>query len=318
LAAIEKTIWGDDVSRRGWATVLAMVGVVVLALPGVAAATTKTVGANLSQSIDSSNICEGELGKEEDCGAVLVQASSPNSATRSAVDGIVTHWRVAGATAVPGYGINVVGRASDGTWTVNASSEPVTPSGEPVETFSTNLTIHAGEYVELNFPYEGGITGYEGEPTEAFFRGGLHPGESRTATFEEPVIGVIGFNADIDDGKAPPTAPPALPVAPIVPLAPAPTHCVVPNLQAKKLKAAKKKIRAAGCKVGIVSKAKGANVASAKVTKQSPKPGKSLAGGGEVSLKLGEPALKAASHAVEKARWEKVERAGEDGGGRRS
>jgi hypothetical protein len=66
-----------------------------------------------------------------------------------------------------------------------------------------------------------------------------------------------------------------------------PPHCVVPNVTGKKLKAAKKKIRAAHCKVGHVGKKKGVTVKSGKVVKQSPKRGKVLRAGSKVNVKLG-------------------------------
>jgi hypothetical protein len=62
--------------------------------------------------------------------------------------------------------------------------------------------------------------------------------------------------------------------------------CVVPNLKGKKLKAAKKRAKKAGCAVGKVKKAKGANASTGKVVSQSPKPGKAVAGGTRISVKL--------------------------------
>jgi len=48
--------------------------------------------------------------------------------------------------------------------------------------------------------------------------------------------------------------------------------CVVPNLRRNKLKAAKTRLRNAGCKLGKVKKIDGATAKNAKVTKQNPKP----------------------------------------------
>jgi IPT/TIG domain-containing protein/PASTA domain-containing protein len=50
------------------------------------------------------------------------------------------------------------------------------------------------------------------------------------------------------------------------------TACVVPNLKKNKLKAAKNRLRSAGCKLGRVKKVGGATAQTGKVTKQSPKP----------------------------------------------
>jgi hypothetical protein len=65
------------------------------------------------------------------------------------------------------------------------------------------------------------------------------------------------------------------------------TACVVPKLTGKKLKGAKKRIRKAGCKVGIVKKLGGATAKTGVVVKQSPKAGKVLAPGTKVNVKLG-------------------------------
>lgn len=63
--------------------------------------------------------------------------------------------------------------------------------------------------------------------------------------------------------------------------------CKVPKLAHATLKAAKKRIRKAGCKVGIVGKKAGVTVKTGRVVKQTPKPGKLLPPGAKVSVKLG-------------------------------
>ncbi len=65
------------------------------------------------------------------------------------------------------------------------------------------------------------------------------------------------------------------------------TACVVPKLAGKRLKAAKKSLKQAGCKLGKVKKVAGPASKVGKVVKQSPKAGKALAPGSKVSLKLG-------------------------------
>jgi hypothetical protein len=60
--------------------------------------------------------------------------------------------------------------------------------------------------------------------------------------------------------------------------------CVVPKLKGKKLKAAKKALGRADCKVGTIKRRKGKH---AKVIKQNPKPGKVLAPGTKVNLTVG-------------------------------
>lgn len=62
--------------------------------------------------------------------------------------------------------------------------------------------------------------------------------------------------------------------------------CKVPQLKAKKLKAAKKKIRKGDCKLGKIKKLDGASAKTGKVSKQNPKPGKILAPGSKVKITL--------------------------------
>jgi hypothetical protein len=64
--------------------------------------------------------------------------------------------------------------------------------------------------------------------------------------------------------------------------------CKVPKLKGKTLKAAKKKIRKGGCKVGKVKKLGEATAKTGKVSKQSPKPGKLLPPGTKVNVTLDE------------------------------
>jgi beta-lactam-binding protein with PASTA domain len=71
---------------------------------------------------------------------------------------------------------------------------------------------------------------------------------------------------------------------PVAPLAPT---CTVPKLEGKSLKASKKKIRGADCKVGKVSKKRGAKAGKGKVVGQSKKPGTVLPAGTVVKVTLG-------------------------------
>jgi hypothetical protein len=63
--------------------------------------------------------------------------------------------------------------------------------------------------------------------------------------------------------------------------------CVVPNLKRNKLKAAKKRLRNAGCRLGKVKKRNGATAKTGKVTKQNPKPRKTRVTGTKVNVTLG-------------------------------
>jgi hypothetical protein len=65
------------------------------------------------------------------------------------------------------------------------------------------------------------------------------------------------------------------------------TACVVPKLAGKHLKAAKKSLKQASCKLGKVKKIAGPASKVGEVVKQNPKAGKALAPGSKVNLKLG-------------------------------
>jgi hypothetical protein len=69
-------------------------------------------------------------------------------------------------------------------------------------------------------------------------------------------------------------------------IAPPPATCVVPKLAGVKLKAAKKKLQKADCKIGTVAKKEGATGKTGRVKKQSPKAGKVLAPGSKVKVTL--------------------------------
>jgi hypothetical protein len=62
--------------------------------------------------------------------------------------------------------------------------------------------------------------------------------------------------------------------------------CVVPNLRKNKLKAAKTRLRHAGCKLGKVKKLNGATAKTGTITKQNPKPRKVRVPGTKVSVTL--------------------------------
>jgi hypothetical protein len=127
-------------SRLIYANVIASIA--LMAFAGYAQAATVTVGASFTGKAVA-GFCESA------CGFITLGVEAPSSATLAPADGTVTRWRLALASEVPGYSLNVLRKNSDGTYTVTASSAEVTPSGSGgVETFTTNLPIHAREYFE--------------------------------------------------------------------------------------------------------------------------------------------------------------------------
>jgi len=266
-------------------TVLALLVCGLIATAGpAAAANTVTVGASLAEPPDHAGACSSPNG----CGFLIVSATAPSSGTVAPFDGTVTAWQLGGTSAVPGYYVSALRRNADGTYTVTASEAPVTPAGEEIETFAAHLPIHGGEYIAVNVPYEAELSIVKTPSEEAGFAGLLTTGETRKPNEQAEAAATFAFNVDIEEG---PPAAPVTPPATTTPPAPVtePAQCKVPKLVGKSLKAAKKSLRRAGCGVGFVVRpptTKGHPVKEAKVRAQSPKPGRSLPRGTEVSLKL--------------------------------
>jgi len=207
----------------------------------------------------------------------------------SPVDGTVVSWRVKGPSATPGYSLNVLRDNGDGTYTVTASTGAVTPAGNEIETLATSLPIHAGEYLELNIPGGGQFTALEGESTYAAFFPVLQPGETRAPSNEFKYPFTFSYNADVEYQAAPVTPPISGTPAPTLLSSPAPTakaRCVVPDLRGKKLSAAKRAVRAAGCGVGLIGRKNGVKAAKGEVIKQRPKPGRLLSPRTGISVML--------------------------------
>jgi hypothetical protein len=222
------------------------------------------------------------------CALAIPSAPIPSNATIAPISGNVVSWSIAGASAVPGYNLVVLRQTPTNKYTVTAASPVVTPAGGAAQSFPSSLPIQAGEIVGVNYPTTATIGALPVTSTVASFSSTLTMG-AEAAPFSESSSPISpAFNATIE---SPPTLQPPVLQPPVTqPVAPAPTpeaHCVVPKLNGKKLKAAKKKIRAAECKVGLVSKKNGVKVASGKVIKQSPKAGKVLPVHTGVSVKLG-------------------------------
>jgi hypothetical protein len=266
-----------------------------LSLCAAAQAASTTVGASFALPEVFKESCTFPGG----CSFLLLKAESPASGAISPVDGTVVRWRIQNAGPATGYVVNVLRKNAEGRYTVTASSPPATTGSNLIETFTVNLPIHAGEYVELNLPEGGGIGVLKGNATEATFGPALKPEESRAPFFEGENPVMLAWNADIE--SAPPAPTPVVP-APVViapspapvgapspaPVgAPSPAHCVVPKLKGKKLKAAKKMLRAADCKIGLVTKNKGMKATTGTVVKQSPKSGKVRPGKTAVRVTLG-------------------------------
>jgi hypothetical protein len=265
----------------------------LLAFVGVPRAEAVTVGAVLT----GPNVPAGACGNPEvpviSCGFLTISAELPASGAVAAFDGTVTSWSVLDADAHPGYSVNVLRKNPGGTYTVTASSAEVTPAESlGIQTFPTSLPIHAGEYVELNVPEGGDIGLLVGSSHADVFSPGLAFGETRSAAGPGAELAIVfGYSAEIGPPSLVPAVIPSLTISGSgttanVVTAPVAAPCVVPKLSGRKLKVAKKLVRRAGCKLGLVSTKKGVRSAVAKVARQSPSAGKSVPAHTAVSLKL--------------------------------
>jgi len=261
----------------------------LLAFTGVAQADVATVGLPFGAE-EPPGISKCRPG--ETCSLAIRGAEAPATPTVAAKDGTVVSYRLDWPTAIPGYHISVVREDAPGLFTVTASSAEVTPvtNEVAVEEFDVDLPIKAGEYVALTIPAGGGIGQFPGTLRGLAFGGSLAVG--RPVDFEGEGEGpvAIGYNATI---AYQPTAIETITKEVVhtveVPAkaAPAEARCVVPKLDGKTLKAAKARLRAARCKVGLVSRKSGVRAAKAKVVAASPKTGTALPVGTAISLKLG-------------------------------
>jgi hypothetical protein len=289
------------VPRRGaiLAPLAAILASLTIGVGAAGAANTVTVGAALpTTEVQVADGCNQPAG----CAVVILDAAAPSSGTASPFDGTVTSWQLGGASPIPGYTIATVRPNPGGTYTVTATEAPVTPTGGGPETFGANLPIAAGEYLAIDIPYEGEISVIEGSSENAGFVGSLRPGETRSPSNVSELTAVLTFAATIE--KRAPAPPPAdtTPTSPPTSTSPSPAspappveppHCVVPKLAGKSLKAARKTLRRADCGVGFVIRPKAHGPARRhhpkrlKVRAESPRPGKSLPVGTEVTVKLG-------------------------------
>lgn len=135
--------------------------------------------------------------------------------------------------------------------------------------------------------YKGGtpviITGTDFENTSAVSFGGI-AAQSFTVNNEGQITAVAPATKKPADLSVSVTTPAGTATSP-TPFTS--TACIVPNLALKKLKAAKRALKKAGCKLGKVKFLGEATAKTGKVVKQKPKTGKILAPGSKVSVKLG-------------------------------
>ncbi len=257
-------------------SVLFVVVAASLALCGGAQAATVTVGSPFSADFNGTAAGSELTYINRTLGEPGANATSPK-------DGTVVRWRMIGQHTGGPFQLVVLRPAGGEKYeAVTAGALETPPDGSEALTFTTSLPVRAGDTIGLNVPGGGSTKVSEAiAPTGSEFRvfvPELLPGNPPQALGGGSANIEIGFNADVEYATPPAVGPPAPP--------PPAAHCVVPNLSGKKLKAAKKKLSKAGCKLGKVTKKNGATPKTGKVRKQSPKAGKALAPGSKVTVTL--------------------------------
>lgn len=260
--------------------ILVAVGIGGLALVPSAQGATLTIGSPLTGSYFQSTFSlTGTVAN-----SVLPE---PGAHVTSPVTGTITRWRIMDGSGGP-YRLRVLTPGSGSAYMGGTTSGPQTPTGPGVETFTTNLPIAAGQTIGLdNTNPSDGIGNSEfGGATNLSWVPSLGLGEARAATGGSG--NELSFNADVE--YAAPTAPPpaATGIEPPSSGPPAPSpNCVVPTLKGKSLGRVRKVLRRADCKLGKVKTLEGATAKSGTVVEQRPKPGRVLAPGSKIAVKLG-------------------------------
>lgn len=264
----------------------------------------------------------------------------------SPVSGTIVRWRLQDAEGGPFF-LRVLRPNGSGGYTAEGTSNPATPGGTGLQTFTANLPIKAGDLIGVDPTHAAdkvGIAEVAGASYAFIFPppfnaatvapSGTQAGNEVELSAEVqpvpaievvdpdfgPVTGgtsvkITGTNftaaSEVKFGSTPATgftvesdtqisaiAPPSEVVGPVdvTVTTPAGTSaknrrdeflyegCLVPRLKHKKVKAAKKALRRAGCRLGKVKRRHGA---PGRVIAQRPKPGKLLAPEARVNLTVG-------------------------------
>ena len=173
----------------------------------------------------------------------------------------------------------------------NDCEQRVTP---PTATIADPGQLVAGQSVVLDgsgsSPGAGGIASYAWN----FGDGGTASGASASHAFAAPGTFTVTLTLVDDGGFSYATSrqvsvvpPPGSGSGPAPPAgSTTQAHCLVPRLIGKKLKAAKKKLTAADCKLGTVTRKNGATANTGRVKRQSPKAGTLVPTGTSVKVTL--------------------------------
>jgi hypothetical protein len=212
-------------------------------------------------------------------------------------DGTITSWSTQAAEGEEQVLVFKVFRpVEEGKFKVLAHDGPRALVPSEVNTFAVSIPVKAGDVIGSNATAtdvtnpsactfetasaEDRNLYQEGEALDGEFVGGIFIEEKRR----------LNISAVVTPLEVPPPPPAVTPtsVPPPIP-APAPkVHCVVPKVKGLKFKPAKRKIRAAQCSVGHVSRESGVTTKNGKIVKQKPKAGRVKAAGAKIAVTLGD------------------------------
>jgi hypothetical protein len=209
----------------------------------------------------------------------------------------------ANAASVPNYCVFNTGDPGDGVWIKKGESGPgqtfEAESGQGEDRLDLTATILFAPTISSVSPSTGSpaggttitITGTEFAHVREVTIGAASVPftvTSETSITATAPAGSAGASVPLAVTTAAGTASSAFSYASAVPVAPAPpASCKVPQLKGKKLSAAVKALAKANCKLGKVTRKKGAAPRKVKVVGQQSKPGTIRDGGSKVNVTLG-------------------------------
>jgi hypothetical protein len=228
-------------------TAMGVAGAVSLFGASAAPAATVTLGSPLTNALPSGPIAVS---------ATVRQTALPGATLVAPFDGQIRSWNVIDASA-GGWTLQVL-RPSGGGFVSKGSTHSGT-LGPGIVTFTARLPIRTGDSIGLASDSASSTLGSSGATPGAAFEAYIPPLTDNAAPRSSSSVGAreLGFNATIA------------------------SNCIVPSLKGKTVRPAKRRLRAAGCRVKVRKRG------GERVTKQKPRAGTEVPPGTPVKLTLG-------------------------------
>jgi hypothetical protein len=264
---------------------------------------TVTLGSDLAtKPEDGATNCPNALGSR---GCIAVNGVVPGRELAAPFGGVIVRWhlRLGAETAAQEVRIRVLRPVGATFKVISTGPFESIPAGAGKHAFPAALPIAAGDEVGIEgeagrkIEWMAGLTGAEAllfHPEGEILDGTELVSPITESGFSDAEIafnvevesdcdhdGLGDETQDSDTSSCRPAPPPALGQPN------APSHCLVPNLKGKTLKAAKKRARKANCRIGQVKELEGITTKTGKVIKQKPKTGKVKAAGAKIAVTLG-------------------------------